>query len=137
MRLCLDSIFEFQNHPELLTTGITLEDIKQRVALVNGAKKLMFGGQKTGSPIPKLRKGPKKESQKQRRDKTCKTGKEEYETVESKPLLPNIKIKCEQEESDSESSSFVDLGTSPNTGKKVEQTEIKIEMDTKYPSMSK
>lgn len=60
MRLCLDSIFEFQNHPELLTTGITLEDIKQRVALVNGAKKLMFGGQKTGSPIPKLRKGPKK-----------------------------------------------------------------------------
>ncbi|CAB3247344.1 unnamed protein product [Arctia plantaginis] len=125
-----------ENHPELITTGITIDDIKQRVALVNGAKKLMFGGQKTGSPIQKLRKGPKKEGQKQRHEKPCKKGKEEYETVESKPLLPNIKIKCEQEESDSESSSFVDLVTSPNAGKKVEPPEIKIEMDAKYPSMS-
>ncbi|XP_075976677.1 uncharacterized protein LOC142976945 isoform X2 [Anticarsia gemmatalis] len=124
-----------ENHPELNTTGITIDDIKQRVALVNGAKKLMFGGQKTGSPLQKLRRGPKKDIQKQaKQEKPSKKGKEEIDNVESRPLLPNIKIKCEQEESDSESSSFVDPVASPRSGKKVEHPEIKQEVDVKYPS---
>ncbi|PZC73103.1 hypothetical protein B5X24_HaOG210017 [Helicoverpa armigera] len=126
-----------ENHPELNTSGITLDDIKQRVALVNGAKKLMFGGQKSGSPLQKLRRGPKKDgiSKSKASDKTVKKGKEEsYESVENKPLLPNIKIKCEREESDSESSSFVDPITSPKSSKKVDQVEIKQEVIDKYPS---
>lgn len=127
----------FQNHPELNTTGISIDDIKQRVALVNGAKKLMFGGQKSGSPLQKLRRGPKKDSVSKTKvqDKAAiKKGKEEpFESVENKPLLPNIKIKCEREESDSESSSFVDPITSPKSTKKVEQVEIKQEVIDKYP----
>lgn len=52
-----------ENHPELITSGITLEDIKQRVAFVNGTKKPMFGSQKPQeSPIQKLRRYPKKDS---------------------------------------------------------------------------
>lgn len=127
----------FQSHPELNTTGISIDDIKQRVALVNGAKKLMFGGQKSGSPLQKLRRGPKKDSVSKSKvhDKaTIKRGKEEsFESVENKPLLPNIKIKCEREESDSESSSFVDPMTSPKSIKRVEQVEIKQEVIEKYP----
>lgn len=128
----------FQSHPELNTTGISIDDIKQRVALVNGAKKLMFGGQKSGSPLQKLRRGPKKDSvskSKVHEKTTAKKGKEEsFESVENKPLLPNIKIKCEREESDSESSSLVDPITSPKSIKKVEQVEIKQEVIEKYPS---
>lgn len=129
-----------QNHPELNTMGITLEDIKQRVALVNGAKKLMFGGQKSETPLQKLRRGPKKEKTKSQELKAIKKSKEEPlpDNVENKPLLPNIKIKCEQEESDSESSSFVDPVTSPKSSKKVlENHDIKQEVDVKYPNVTK
>ncbi|XP_060804124.1 nuclear factor related to kappa-B-binding protein isoform X2 [Amyelois transitella] len=123
-----------ENHPELNTTGITLEDIKQRVALVNGAKKLMFGGQKTETPLQKLRRGPKKDKAKEVKSKK---GKEEVllEGPENRPLLPNIKIKCEQEESDSESSSFVDPVASPKYSKQLlENHDIKPEIDVKYPN---
>ncbi|CAH0686191.1 unnamed protein product [Spodoptera exigua] len=127
-----------ENHPELNTTGITIDDIKQRVALVNGAKKLMFGGPKSGSPLQKLRRGPKKDSggknKGQEKASTRKAKEEPYETVENKPLLPNIKIKSEREESDSESSSFVDPITSPKSSKKVDHVEIKQEVIDKYPS---
>ncbi|XP_063828983.1 nuclear factor related to kappa-B-binding protein [Ostrinia nubilalis] len=130
-----------ENHPELNTAGITLDDIKQRVALVNGSKKLMFGGQKTDSPIQKLKRGPRKESGKgktQESKAAIKKSKEEpTESVENRPLLPNIKIKCEQEESDSESSSFVDPVTSPKLGKKLlDHSDIKQEIiDPKYPNI--
>lgn len=121
-----------ENHPELITTGITLDDIKQRASVLNGAKKLMFGGPKTGLPIQKLKRGTKKDNQKQaKQERTFRKGKEEYDSVENKPLLPNIKIKCEQEESDSENSSFVDPVTSPRLGKKMDTIEIKQE-DAKY-----
>ncbi|XP_022826651.1 nuclear factor related to kappa-B-binding protein isoform X1 [Spodoptera litura] len=127
-----------ENHPELNTTGITIDDIKQRVALVNGAKKLMFGGPKSGSPLQKLRRAPKKDSggknKGQEKAATKKVKEEPYETVENKPLLPNIKIKSEREESDSESSSFVDPITSPKSSKKVDHVEIKQEVIDKYPS---
>ncbi|CAH2041402.1 unnamed protein product, partial [Iphiclides podalirius] len=130
-----------ENHPELITTGITLEDIKQRVAVLNGAKKLMFGGPKTESPIQKLRRGAKKElhgkAMKSDIKPPIKKGKEDLDSIESKPLLPNIKIKCEQEESDSESSSFLDPVASPKHSKKLlDHTEIKQEaVDTKYPNL--
>ncbi|XP_050550353.1 nuclear factor related to kappa-B-binding protein isoform X3 [Spodoptera frugiperda] len=127
-----------ENHPELNTAGITIDDIKQRVALVNGAKKLMFGGPKSGSPLQKLRRAPKKESggktKAQEKAAAKKVKEEPYETVENKPLLPNIKIKSEREESDSESSSFVDPITSPKSSKKVDHVEIKQEVIDKYPS---
>ncbi|KAJ0176108.1 hypothetical protein K1T71_008282 [Dendrolimus kikuchii] len=129
-----------ENHPELNTTGITLEDIKQRVALVNGAKKLMFGGQKIGSPIQKIKRGPKKEpsqkTQKGNDKNVVKKGKEDLnESADTRPLLPNIKIKSEPMESDSESSSFVDPISSPKHSKKsMEHVQIKQEVvDTKYP----
>lgn len=99
----------------------------------------MFGGQKCGSPLQKLKRGPKKDSisKSKLQDKSSvKKGKEEaYDSVENKPLLPNIKIKCEQEESDSESSSFVDPITSPKSSKKVDHVDIKQEVIEKiYPS---
>ncbi|KPI92541.1 Nuclear factor [Papilio xuthus] len=129
-----------ENHPELNTAGITLEDIKQRVAMMNGTKKLMFGGAKTESPINKLRKGAKKELN-QKASKTdsksaIKKSKEDQDSIENKPLLPNIKIKCEPEESDSESSSFLDPVSSPKFSKKLlDHSEIKQEtLDNKYPN---
>ncbi|KAM3961478.1 uncharacterized protein ACR2FA_004372 [Aphomia sociella] len=126
-----------ENHPELNTVGITLDDIKQRVALVNGAKKIMFGGQKPETPIQKLRRGSKKD--KVKHDiKSIKRNKEEpQDNIDSRPLLPNIKIKCEQEESDSESSSFVDPVTSPkHSNKLLENIDIKQEVDVKYSNIS-
>ncbi|XP_046967985.1 nuclear factor related to kappa-B-binding protein isoform X1 [Vanessa cardui] len=122
-----------ENHPELNTAGITLEDIKQRVALMNGTKKLMFGGQKTESPIQKLRKGAKKEAYQKQKTQDVKAAlkkfKEEQDAVENKPLLPNIKIKCEREESDSESSSFLDPVTSPKPAKRLlDHVDIKQEV---------
>ncbi|CAH0727045.1 unnamed protein product, partial [Brenthis ino] len=119
-----------ENHPELNTTGITLDDIKQRVSLMNGAKKLMFGGQKNEAPVQKVKKGKKESYPKQKQDKSVVKKIKEEESVENKPLLPNIKIKCEREESDSESSSFLDPVTSPKqTNKKLlEPVEIKQEV---------
>lgn len=127
MYLCIST---FQNHPELNTSGITLEDIKQRVAIVNGAKKLMFGGQKVASPVSKLKRKPKKDLNKQKLPdgKGIKKAKEETDSVENRPLLPNIKIKCEQEESDSESSSFVDLASPRQSKKSMDSVEIKQEL---------
>ncbi|KAJ8720244.1 hypothetical protein PYW07_012287 [Mythimna separata] len=125
-----------ENHPELNTTGISMDDIKQRVALVNGAKKLMFGGQKSGSPLQKIRRGPKKDSvsKSKGQDKaTGKKGKEESLDGVDKALLLNVKIKCERDDSDSESSSVVDPITSPKSTKKIEQVEIKQEIVEKYP----
>ncbi|XP_072931818.1 uncharacterized protein [Epargyreus clarus] len=128
-----------ENHPELNVAGITLDDIKQRVALINGTKKLMFGGPKTETPIQKLRKGTKREvySKQSKSDmKGGKKSKEDLESVENKPLLPNIKIKCEQEESDSENSSFLDPVTSPKQHKKPpDNIEIKKEVDTSYSNI--
>ncbi|XP_032517867.2 nuclear factor related to kappa-B-binding protein isoform X2 [Danaus plexippus] len=124
-----------ENHPELNTTGITLNDIKQRVALMNGTKKLMFGGQKTDAPIQKIKKGAKKDANKQKQDgKGAKKIKEDIDSIENKPLLPNIKIKCEREESDSESSSFLDPVTSPKLTKRLsEHVDIKQEVpDMRY-----
>ncbi|XP_045774091.1 nuclear factor related to kappa-B-binding protein-like isoform X2 [Maniola jurtina] len=124
-----------ENHPELNTTGITLDDIKQRVTLLNGAKKLMFGGQKSEAPIQKLKKGARKDTSKQKQDgrPPIKKIKEEQDSVENKPLLPNIKIKCEKEDSDSESSTFLDPVTSPKHNKKLMDMDIKQEVpDTRY-----
>ncbi|CAG9788195.1 unnamed protein product [Diatraea saccharalis] len=127
-----------ENHPELNTTGLTLDDIKQRVAIVNGSsKKLMFGGQKSDNTSQKLKRGPKKETSQKIKAHEAKTNakKIEDESVDIKPLLPNIKIKCEQEESDSESSSFVDPVASPKHSKKsTDHVEIKQESDMKYSS---
>lgn len=103
----------------------------------------MFGGQKVASPATKVKRGPKKDPNKQKlsggKEKCVKKVKEETDSVESRPLLPNIKIKCEQEESDSESSSFVDPVASPRQSKKsVDSVEIKQEIvDNKYPNMNK
>ncbi|KAG6441059.1 hypothetical protein O3G_MSEX001652 [Manduca sexta] len=126
-----------ENHPELNVIGITLDDIKQRVAVVNGAKKLMFGSQKTGSPIQKLKRGPKvggKQTKSQETKAMKKLKEEQLDSTDNKPLLPNIKIKCEQEESDSESSSTVDPVTSPKISKKsLDRVEVKREsIDAKY-----
>ncbi|CAH2243955.1 nuclear factor related to kappa-B-binding protein isoform X2 [Pararge aegeria] len=119
-----------ENHPELNTTGISLDDIKQRVALLNGAKKLMFGSQKSETPAQRLKKGAKKDTSKQKQDgKTLlKKIKEEQDSIENKPLLPNIKIKCEKEDSDSEHSSFLDTGASPIHNKKLMDVDIKQEV---------
>ncbi|XP_028041865.1 nuclear factor related to kappa-B-binding protein isoform X2 [Bombyx mandarina] len=119
-----------ENHPELNINGITLEDIKQRVALVNGAKKLMFGGPKIASPIQKIKKAPKKDAvvKKMLENKISKKCKEETENPDIKPLLQNIKIKVEKEGSDSESS-FLENVMSPKQMKKhMEQVEIKQEI---------
>lgn len=103
----------------------------------------MFGGPKTESPIQKLRRGAKKElhgkTVKSDIKPSIKKGKEEPDSIESKPLLPNIKIKCEQEESDSENSSFLDPVASPKHSKKLlDHTEIKQEaIDTRYPNLTK
>ncbi|XP_068629387.1 nuclear factor related to kappa-B-binding protein isoform X2 [Battus philenor] len=130
-----------ENHPELNTTGITLDDIKQRVAIVNGAKKLMFGGAKAESPIQKLRRGAKKEMYQKAiksdvKSAIKKTKDDHHDNIDNKPLLPNIKIKCEQEESDSENSSFLDPVASPKHSKKLlDHSEIKQEIiDSKYPN---
>lgn len=128
-------VFSFQNHPELNTAGITLDDIKQRVSIMNGAKKLMFGSQKNEIPVQKVKKGKKETYQKPKQDKAPVKKIKEEESVENKPLLPNIKIKCEREESDSESSTFLDPVTSPKqTNKKIlEPVEIKQEIsDIRY-----
>ncbi|CAG4952800.1 unnamed protein product [Colias eurytheme] len=120
-----------ENHPELNTTGITLDDIKQRVALMNGAKKLMFGGSKTDMPIQKMRKGTKREIHQKAKDfkLPLKKPKDDLESTENK-LLPHIKIKCEQEETDSESSSFFDPTNSPRHCKKLlDNVEIKQEVN--------
>lgn len=132
-------VSQLQNHPELNTTGITLEDIKQRVAVVNGAKKLMFGGQKIDTPIQKIKRGPKKEKHIKSDGKGIRKKDDVQDSIENKPLLPNIKIKCEQEESDSESSSFVDPVASPRQSKKLfDHMDIKQEIvDMKYPNMAK
>lgn len=102
----------------------------------------MFGGQKTDTPVQKLKRGPKKDSvqkgKTQEQKSVVKKGKEEQQdSVENRPLLPNIKIKCEQPESDSESSSFVDPVTSPKHPKKLlEHMDIKQEVvDVKYPKL--
>lgn len=95
----------------------------------------MFGGQKNEIPVQKVKKGKKETYQKQKQDKAPVKKIKEEENVENKPLLPNIKIKCEREESDSESSSFLDPVTSPKqTNKKIlEPVEIKQEIsDTRY-----
>lgn len=129
-----------QNHPELNTTGITLDDVKQRVAVVNGAKKLMFGGQKIDTPIQKMKRGPKKEKHIKSDGKGIRKKEDAQDSIENKPLLPNIKIKCEQEESDSESSSFVDPVASPRQSKNklFDHIDIKQEVvDMKYPNMAK
>lgn len=100
----------------------------------------MFGGQKTGASIQKLKRGSNKgQSQKTQKgnDKiVIKKGKEDFsDSLDTKPLLPNIKIKSEPMESDSESSSFVDPVSSPKHSKKsMEHMDIKEEViDTKYP----
>lgn len=133
----ITSILLLQSHPELNTTGITLDDIKQRVALVNGTKKLMFGGQKLD--VQKLKRGPKKEKNVKSDGKGVRKKEDVPDSIENKPLLPNIKIKCEQEESDSESSSFVDPVASPRQTKKLfDHMDIKQEVvDMKYPSMAR
>ncbi|XP_061718248.1 nuclear factor related to kappa-B-binding protein [Cydia pomonella] len=121
-----------ENHPELNTTGLTLEDIKQRVALVNGTKKLMFGGQKSETSAQKVKRGPKKEPSQRQVKSDAKANKRKEEDVEHKPLLPNIKIKCEQEESDSESS-FAEPKGAKHSKKLCDNVEIKQEIvDPKY-----
>ncbi|XP_063385505.1 nuclear factor related to kappa-B-binding protein [Cydia fagiglandana] len=121
-----------ENHPELNTTGLTLEDIKQRVALVNGTKKLMFGGQKSETSTQKVKRGPKKEPNQRQVKSDAKASKRKEEDIEHKPLLPNIKIKCEQEESDSESS-FAEPKGAKHSKKLGDNVEIKQEIvDPKY-----
>ncbi|KAL4715763.1 hypothetical protein ACJJTC_006342 [Scirpophaga incertulas] len=128
-----------ENHPELNTTSITLEDIKQRVALVNGStKKLMFGSQKSENSIQKHKRSTKKDSQKSKlqepKTSVKKNKDDQHEQAENNPLLPNIKIKCEQEESESENSCYIDPAASPmsNSKKLLDDTEIKQEDDPKH-----
>ncbi|XP_022114654.2 nuclear factor related to kappa-B-binding protein isoform X4 [Pieris rapae] len=116
-----------ETHPELNTTGITLEDIKQRVSLMNGAKKLMFGGPKAEIPIQKVRKGIKREQHRGKDFKQPQKRTKDDENSENK-LLPHIKIKCEQEESDSESCFFEQ--TSPRHKKVIDHADIKQEVDS-------
>ncbi|XP_047508129.1 nuclear factor related to kappa-B-binding protein-like isoform X3 [Pieris napi] len=116
-----------ETHPELNTTGITLDDIKQRVSLMNGAKKLMFGGPKAEIPIQKVRKGIKREQHRGKDFKQPQKKTKDDENSENK-LLPHIKIKCEQEESDSESSFFEQ--TSPRQKKVMDHVDIKQEVDS-------
>lgn len=99
----------------------------------------MFGGQKLDTPIQKLKRGPKKEKNIKSDGKGIRKKEDVQDSIENKPLLPNIKIKCEQEESDSESSTFVDPVASPRQAKKLfDHLDIKQEVDdTKYPSMAK
>ncbi|XP_047998138.1 LOW QUALITY PROTEIN: nuclear factor related to kappa-B-binding protein [Leguminivora glycinivorella] len=121
-----------ENHPELNTTGLNLEDIKQRVALVNGTKKLMFGGQKSETPGQKVKRGPKKEPGPRQAKSDAKASKRKDEDLEQKPLLPNIKIKCEQEESESETS-FAEPKAAKHSKKLIDTVEIKQEIvDPKY-----
>ncbi|GBP09273.1 Nuclear factor related to kappa-B-binding protein [Eumeta japonica] len=125
-----------EHHPELNTTGITLEDIKQRVALVNGTKKLMFGSQKpVETPIQRLRRGTRKEvpqrppkSEAKIHIKSFKKEHEHQNNLDSKPLLSNTKVKCEQDESDSGSSSFVDPVSSPKQVKKQHGTQDRFDV---------
>lgn len=111
--------------------------------LVNGAKKLMFGGAKSSdTPIQKLKRATKKEKQTKLDSKQATKSKEDAssESVETKPLLPNIKIKCEQEESDSEGSSFVDPVASPRVAKRQKSPEVEIKqevVDIKFPDSGK
>ncbi|CAK1543121.1 unnamed protein product [Leptosia nina] len=118
-----------ETHPELNTTGITLDDIKQRVAIFNGSKKLMFGGSKADIGMQKIRKGKRELQQKSKDFKLpSKKFKDDLDNSENK-LLPHIKIKCEQEETDSESSSFFDPRNSPRQSKKsMDCVEIKQEV---------
>lgn len=95
----------------------------------------MFGGAKVAhTPLQKPRRGPKKE-------KVAKPAvKVKEESVETRPLLPNIKIKCEQEESDSEGSSFVDPVASPKSTRTQTTPEVEIKqevVDIKYPDTEK
>ncbi|VVC97481.1 unnamed protein product [Leptidea sinapis] len=107
-----------ENHPELNTTGITLEDIKQRVALVNEPRKAMFGCAKTDLPAQKQKKGVKRDiNQKLKKIKMPVKNVKDEDNDEK--LLPHIKIKCEQE-SDSENSSIFDPMNSPRQFKKME-----------------
>lgn len=122
----LEDNYILQTHPELNTTGITLDDIKQRVSLMNGAKKLMFGGPKTEIPLQKIKKGIKRELHRGKDFKQPPKKPKDDENSESK-LLPHIKIKCEQEESDSESSFFEQ--TSPRHKKVTDTVNIKQEVD--------
>lgn len=99
----------------------------------------MFGGQKIDTPIQKMKRGPKKEKHLKSDGKGIRKKEDMQDGIESKPLLPNIKIKCEQEESDSESSSFVEPVASPRQSKKLyDHMDIKQEVvDMKYPNMAK
>ncbi|XP_050677397.1 nuclear factor related to kappa-B-binding protein isoform X2 [Leptidea sinapis] len=115
-----------ENHPELNTTGITLEDIKQRVALVNEPRKAMFGCAKTDLPAQKQKKGVKRDiNQKLKKNKMPVKNVKDEDNDEK--LLPHIKIKCEQV-SDSENSSIFDPMNSPRQFKKMECDEIKEEV---------
>lgn len=94
----------------------------------------MFGGQKTDTAMQRLKKGTKRDSAKQKQDgkPPVKKIKEEQESVENRPLLPNIKIKCEKEDSDSENSSYLDPVASPKH-KQIPDVEIKQEVpDMRY-----
>lgn len=114
-----------QVHPELNINGITIDDIEQRVTV--GGKRSMFGGLKSESPVPKLKRGPKRDSiskGKVGEGKTIKKIKEEND-VDGKPTLTEIK---NENESDSESSSFVDPMASPKASTSLEQVKIKQEV---------
>ncbi|XP_041981086.1 nuclear factor related to kappa-B-binding protein isoform X2 [Aricia agestis] len=122
-----------ENHPELNTTGITLEEIKQRVSLMNGTKKLMFGGQKVETPIHKIKKVAKGGNQKLKDLKSAIKKVKEEDNADKTPLLPNIKIKSEPDASDSEHSSVLDPVSSPKQKKILDQSEIKQEVsDSKF-----
>lgn len=98
----------------------------------------MFGGQKIDTPIQKMKRGPKKEKHIKSDGKGIRKKEDVQDSIENKPLLPNIKIKCEQEESDSESSSFVDPVASPRQSKNklFDHIDIKQEVvDMKYPKL--
>lgn len=84
----------------------------------------MFGAPKSESPVQKLKRGLKRDSisrGKVSEGKTIKKIKEEVD-VDGK-----ASIKCENE-SDSESPSFLNPGTSPKTSTSLEQVEIKQEV---------
>lgn len=100
----------------------------------------MFGGAKSESPVQKMKRGPKKDSISRGKVSEGKSMKKIKEENDVDGKTPTTKIKYENE-SDSESSLFVDSTTSPKPSTSLDQVEIKQEVmddaeSENYPSTS-
>lgn len=101
----------------------------------------MFGATKSDFPFQKMKRGPKKDSisrGKVSEGKTIRKIKEENDVDTSQANVTQIKY---ENESDSESSSFVDPVASPRASTSLDKVEIKQEViddseSDNYPSTS-